>query len=84
MTAEQKQKNLSREYTTKEAAEEMKGVDKSLPEEATIHRRPLGSDRAIGGAEHRAGVEEEAEVLPTEERPAQKLPPRGKPSKEGG
>jgi hypothetical protein len=83
MTAEQKKKKLSREYTTKEAAEEMKGVDKSLPVEATIHRRPLVSDRAIGGAEHRAGVEEEVEELRPEERPTQKLPPRGKPSKEG-
>jgi hypothetical protein len=81
MTAEKKQQRLSREYTTKEAAAEMKGVDESLPVEAPIHRRPLVSDRAIGGAEHRAGVEEEAEELRPEERPRQKLPPPGKLSK---
>lgn len=83
MKEEKKQKKLSREYTTKEAAEEMKGVDKNLPVEAAIHRRPLVSDRAIGGAEHRAGIEE-AEELHPEERPTHKLPPRGKPSKQGG
>jgi len=76
-------KKLSREFTPQEVAEETKGVDESLPEEATIHRRPLFSDRMVGGAEHRAGVEEEAEEPRHEERPKPTLPPRGVKPPEG-
>jgi hypothetical protein len=76
------EKKLSREYTPQEVAEETKGVDESLPEEAAIHRRPL-SGRVAGGAEHRAGAEEEAEEAPHEERPKPSLPPRGVKPSEG-
>jgi hypothetical protein len=78
-----REKKLSREFTPEEAAEELKGVDESLPEAAAIHRRPLVSGRAVGGAEHRAGAEEEAEEPRYEERPKPTLPPRGVKPSEG-
>ena len=78
-----REKKLSREFTPQEVAEETKGVDESLPEEATTHRRPLFSGRSVGGAEHRAGVEEEAEEPRREERPMPTPPPRGTPPPKG-
>jgi len=72
---------LSRELTPEEVAAEMKDVDTSLPEPATVHRRALFSDRMTGGAEHRSGTEEEAEELPREQPRIPADPPRGtKPS----
>lgn len=57
----EKKKSLSRDYTPEEIAEETRGVDVTLPEAETTHRRALSSDRAAGGSEHRAGQEEERE-----------------------
>ena len=78
-----REKKLSREFTQQELAEETKGINESLPEAATIHRRPLFSGRIVGGAEHRAGVEEEGEEPRHEERPMPPLPPRGVAPSEG-
>jgi hypothetical protein len=78
-----KDKKLSRDYTPEEVAEEMKGIDEGLPEADTVQRRPLFSARSAGGAEHRAGVEEEAEEPRREERPKPTPPPRGVKPKEG-
>jgi len=78
-----REKKLSREFTPEELAEETKGINESLTEEATIHRRPLFSGRIAGGAEHRSGEEEEAEEPRHEERPMPRLPPRGVARSEG-
>ena len=71
-------KSLRRELTPEEIAEETKGIDETLPEAVTVHRRPL-TERARGASEHRAGDEEEAEVdrerekFPEQEDPPQKV-----------
>jgi hypothetical protein len=71
-------KGLRRELSPEEVAEESKGIDETLPEAVTVHRRPL-TERARGGSEHRAGEEEEAEAdrerekFPEQEDPPQKF-----------
>lgn len=70
------EKKLSTEFTPEQVAEETKGVDTSLPEDATTHRRPLSSARQVGGAEHRAGEEQEAEEPSPQQIPTPKDPPR--------
>jgi hypothetical protein len=70
------EKKLSRELTPEQAAEETKGVDTSQPEDAVTHRRPLSSPRRIGGAEHRAGEEQEGEEPAPQPIPTPKDPPR--------
>ena len=62
-------KGLRRELSADEIAEETKGIDETLPEALTVHRRPL-TERAKGATEHRAGEEEEAE----DEREREKVP----------
>lgn len=73
---EKKQGKLSREYTPKEIIEETRGVDESLPEAVTTHRRSLTSDRGAGGAEHRVGQEEEVEEPQVEGLQALPDPPK--------
>ena len=70
------EKKLSTEFTPEQVAEETKGVDTSLPEDATTHRRPLSSARHVGGAEHRAGEEQEAEEPSPQQIPTPEDPPR--------
>ena len=59
-TAVTQDKGLRRELSPDEIAEEVKGIDETLPEALTVHRRPL-TERARGATEHRAGEEQEAE-----------------------
>jgi hypothetical protein len=71
-------KQLRRDLTPDEVAEETKGIDETLPEALTAHRRPLATERAVGAIEHRSGEEEEE---PEEDRggeaiPAPEDPPR--------
>jgi hypothetical protein len=71
-----KEQKLSTELTPEQVAEETKGVDTSLPEDAATHRRPLSSARQRGGAEHRSGEEQEGEEPPPHQIPTPKDPPR--------
>jgi hypothetical protein len=76
-------KGLRRELSPEEIAEETKGIDESLPEAVTVHRRPL-TERARGASEHRAGDEEEAEEDREREKvPEQEDPPRKLEQSEG-
>jgi hypothetical protein len=74
---------LRRELTPEEVAEEVQGVDESLPEALTAHRRRLAPERAAGAAEHRAGDEEEPEEKPREPTPEPEDPPRRSERAEG-
>jgi hypothetical protein len=70
-------KGLRRELSEDELAQEIKGVDESLAEGLTVHRRPL-SERAKGASLHQPGDEEyteadrEREKFPEQEDPPQK------------
>jgi hypothetical protein len=76
-------KGLRRELSPEEVAEESKGIDETLPEAVTVHRRPL-TERAKGASEHRAGEEEEAEDDPEREKvPKQEDPPKKFEQSEG-
>jgi hypothetical protein len=69
-------KRLRRELSPDEIAEETKGIDETLPEALTVHRRPL-TEQGKGATEHRAGEEEEAENEREREKVlAPKDPPR--------
>jgi hypothetical protein len=71
---------LSRELGPREVPED---ADESLPEAATVSRRPPDSEPLASGSEHRAGVEHEELPPPPEAAPAPEDPPRGrKPSGE--
>ena len=72
---------LSRELGPREVPED---ADESLPEAATVaDKGSPDSEPLAGGAEHRAGVEQEEPAPPPEEAPAREDPPRGrKPSGE--
>ena len=76
-------KGLRRELSEDELAEEIKGIDESLPEALTVRRRPL-TDRAKGASEHRAGDEQEMEDDREREKfPEQENPPlKYEPSEE--
>jgi hypothetical protein len=68
-------RGLRRELSPEEVAEETKGIDETLPESVTVHRRSL-TERARGASEHRAGDEQEAEEDPEREKvPQQEDPP---------
>lgn len=67
---------LSREFTQKELVEATTAVDDSVPEAVTSHRRALGADRRVGGAEHRAGEEGELEEPTVEGLQALPDPPK--------
>jgi hypothetical protein len=74
---------MRRELSAEEIAEETKGIDESLPEAVTVHRRPL-TERARGASEHRAGEESEAEDDREREKVAeQEDPPRKYEQSEG-
>jgi hypothetical protein len=74
---------MRRELSPEEVAKETKGIDETLPEAVTVHRRPL-TDRAKGVSEHRAGDEEEAEEDTEREKALeQKDPPRKYEQSEG-
>ena len=76
-------KGMRRELSPEEIAEETKGIDETLPEARTLHRRPL-TERAKGVSEHRAGEEEEAEEDREREKvPEQEDPPRKYEESEG-
>lgn len=66
---------LSRELEPREVPE---NADESLPEAATVQRRSPESTPLAGGAEHRAGVEQEDPTPPLEVAPAREDPPRGR------
>jgi hypothetical protein len=75
------EKKLSRELTPEQVAEETKGIDISLPEDAATHRRPVSSPRRWGGAEHRAGEEQEGEDAPQQIQTPKDPPRQYTPSK---
>ncbi len=76
-------KGLRRELSEDELAQEIKGVDESLPEVRTVHRRPL-TERARGASEHRAGEEQEVEEDREREKfPVQEDPPQKYEGSEG-
>lgn len=68
---------LSRELKPTELPQD---ADERLSEATTVHRQPPDSKRVAGGAEHRAGVEQEDQASPTEheEAPKREDPPRGR------
>jgi hypothetical protein len=74
-----RKKRLSRELESTEVPED---ADESLPEATPVHRGTPDSILA-GGAEHRAGVEQEEPHPPPEETITSEDPPRGRKSSGG-
>lgn len=72
--------NLSKQWTSEEAATEAKDSDESLVIAPTTHARRLVSQGAVGGAEHRAGeqddLDESEEERSLQTRPFPADPPR--------